>query len=92
MSHICGHECEKTSKYLWTDAEFASIQKERDRMQVFINRYPYLRGHGMQSAWTSYWGFQEHKEGLTQSLWWWIDFPKWYISFHVKKPVMQLTL
>jgi hypothetical protein len=57
------------SKDSLTDVEFVNIQKERGRMQVFINHYSYLRGHGMQSAWTSYWGCQEHKEGLTQSLW-----------------------
>ena len=43
-----GQECEKTSKYLWTDVEFVNIQKGRDRMQAFINRYPYLTSRGMQ--------------------------------------------
>jgi hypothetical protein len=80
------------SKDSWTDAEFASIRKARDRMQNFINHCPYLRSCGMQSAWNSYWGCKEHKEGLIQSLWWWIDSPKWHTSFHVRKPVMQLTL
>jgi hypothetical protein len=64
------------SKYLWADVEFVNIQKERGRMRVFINHCPHLRGPRMQSTWTSYWGFQEHKEGLNQYLWWWIDFPK----------------
>jgi hypothetical protein len=81
-----------TSKDLQINAEFVSIRKERDRMQDFINHFPYLSGHGMQSAWILYWVCQEHKEDLTQSLWWWIDFPKWHTSFHVRKPVTQLTL
>jgi hypothetical protein len=92
MSHIFGWECEQMSRYLWIDAEFASIQREEDRMQGFINHFPYLKGHGMQSAWISYWGCQERKEDLTQSLWWWIDFPRWHTSFHVRRPVTQLTL
>jgi hypothetical protein len=40
MSHIFGQEWEKMSKYLWTDVEFVSIQKERDKMQAFINLLP----------------------------------------------------
>jgi hypothetical protein len=92
MSHIFGRECEKTSRDSWIDAEFASIRKEEDRMQDSINHCPYLRGHGMQSAWILYWGYQEHKEVLTQYLWWWIDFPRWHTSFHVRRQVTQLTL
>jgi hypothetical protein len=85
-------ECGQMSRGSWTDAEFASIQKERDRMQDFINHCPYLRGRGMQSAWILYWVCQEHKEDLTQSLWWWIDSPRWHTSSHVRKPVTQPTL
>jgi hypothetical protein len=80
------------SRGSWIDAEFASIRKERDIMQYFINHCQYPRGRGMQSTWISYWGCQEHKEGLNQSLWWWIDFPKWHTLFHVRKPATQLTL
>jgi hypothetical protein len=87
-----GRECEQTSRDSWTDVEFVSIQREEDRMRDFINHYQYLKGCGMKSAWISYWGFQEHKEVLTQYLWWWIDFPRWHTSSHVRRPVMQLTL
>jgi hypothetical protein len=66
--------------------------KGGNKMQGFINRCPYLRSHGMQSAWISYWGCQEHKEVLNQYLWSWIDFPRWHTSFHVRRIVMQLTL
>jgi hypothetical protein len=91
-SHISRWECEQTSRDSWTDAKFSNIRRERGRMQGFINRYPYLRSRGMQSAWISYWVCQEYKEGLTQSLWWWIDFPRWHTSFHVRRPMTQLTL
>jgi hypothetical protein len=80
------------SKYSCTDAEFSNIRREEDRMQGFINHCPYQRGRGMQLAWILYWGCQEHREGVIQSLWWWIDFPKWHTSFHVKRLVTQLTL
>jgi hypothetical protein len=92
MSHIFGQECDQTSRDSWKDAEFASIQIEGSKMQGFINHCPYLRGHGMQLAWILYWGCQEHKEVLIQSLWWWIDFPRWHTSSHVRRLVMQLTL
>jgi hypothetical protein len=64
MIHIFGQECEKTSRDLWTDVEFSSIQKEGDKMQDFINHCPYLRGHGMQSAWISYWGLPRTQIGF----------------------------
>jgi hypothetical protein len=57
-------------------------------MQDSINHFPYHRGRGMQLAWILYWGFQEHKEVLIQSLWWWINFPRWNTSFHARKLVM----
>jgi hypothetical protein len=34
----------------------------------FYQPLPIPDRRGMQSAWTSYWGCQEHKEGLTRSL------------------------
>jgi hypothetical protein len=80
------------SRDSWTDAEFASIRREGNRMRGFINHCPYQKGRGMQLAWILYWGCQEHKEVVIQSLWWWIDFPRWHTSFHVRKLVTQLTL
>jgi hypothetical protein len=66
--------------------------KGRRQNVGFINHCPYPIGHGMQLAWISYWGCQEHKEVVIQYLWWWIDFPIWHTSFHVRKPVTRLTL
>jgi hypothetical protein len=36
-------------------------------------------------------GLPRTQRGLIQSLWWWIDFPRWHTLSHVRKPVTRLT-
>lgn len=62
--------------------------KGEAKIKDYTSHSQYQTDHGMQLVWFLFWVYLEVKEGMIPFMLWYIDFPKWHISLHVKRLVM----
>lgn len=86
-----GRLCVAMLNDLWHGVMFVSKQRVKLLMWVCICLYPFPHSHGLTLAWTLFWAFLEPNVGTILFSWWWIVFPRWFISYHAKRLRMPLV-